>query len=310
MSELEVRELRYFIAVAEELNFSRAAERLGIAQPPLSKAIAQVESRLGVRLLERTTRQVRLTCPGQVLLEHARIAVDAVHAAARRVRRADQAARRLVIAVTPGDDAGLLRGILTEYQRAACCLLSAEVVVGDSYEPVAMLRDGRADVALRRGPFAVPGFDAVALVAEPRIAVLPAEHPLAARDRLQLADFAGEMISRWPADASPGADGATQHHSGLPIGLPGPVVPSIEQLLENIAHGRTLAFLAQSITRRHRHPDLVYRTVAGLPRSTVMVVWPESSRSKSVAEFVRAAETVAARHADNVIPDGQARHEQ
>ncbi|MGW7367777.1 LysR family transcriptional regulator, partial [Streptomyces sp. NPDC054841] len=71
MSELEVRELRYFIAVAEELNFSRAAQRLGMAQPPLSKAIAQMESRLGVRLLERTTRQVRLTNAGQVLLDQA-----------------------------------------------------------------------------------------------------------------------------------------------------------------------------------------------------------------------------------------------
>ncbi|MFE6840339.1 LysR family transcriptional regulator, partial [Streptomyces sp. NPDC057705] len=112
MSELEVRELRYFIAVAEELNFSRAAQRLGMAQPPLSKAIAQMESRLGVRLLERTTRQVRLTNAGQVLLDQARIAVDAVHAAGRRVGREGPPTPQPLVAVKPGGGAELLRRIL------------------------------------------------------------------------------------------------------------------------------------------------------------------------------------------------------
>lgn len=75
MSEVEVRELRYFVAVAEELNLSRAAERLGMAQSPLSKAIAQLEARIGITLLERTTRRVSLTPAGVVLLEQARPAL-------------------------------------------------------------------------------------------------------------------------------------------------------------------------------------------------------------------------------------------
>ncbi|HYY80365.1 MAG TPA: LysR family transcriptional regulator, partial [Actinomycetes bacterium] len=93
---VEVRELRYFVAVAEELNFSRAAQRLEMAQPPLSKAIRQLERKLGVRLLERTTRRVALTAAGGVLLEQARVALDAVEAAGRRARRAGQPAPRLV----------------------------------------------------------------------------------------------------------------------------------------------------------------------------------------------------------------------
>ncbi|MGH8792184.1 MAG: LysR family transcriptional regulator, partial [Stackebrandtia sp.] len=72
MSDLDVRELRYFVAVAEELNFSRAAERLGMAQPPLSRAIAQLERRLEVQLFERSTRQVKLTTAGLTLCEEAR----------------------------------------------------------------------------------------------------------------------------------------------------------------------------------------------------------------------------------------------
>ena len=85
---METRELRYFVAVAEELHFGRAAERLGIAQPPLSRAISQLERRLGVTLFERTSRQVTLTAAGEVLLGEGLAALDAVSAAERRTRRA------------------------------------------------------------------------------------------------------------------------------------------------------------------------------------------------------------------------------
>ncbi len=84
---METRELRYFVAVAEELHFGRAAERLGIAQPPLSRAISQLERRLGTTLLERTSRSVALTPAGEVLLSEGRAALDAVAAAERRTRR-------------------------------------------------------------------------------------------------------------------------------------------------------------------------------------------------------------------------------
>ncbi|MDQ3783866.1 MAG: LysR family transcriptional regulator, partial [Actinomycetota bacterium] len=91
MNDLEVRELRYFVAVAEELNFSRAAGRLGMAQPPLSRAISQLEKRLGVQLFERSNRKVTLTAAGLTLLDEARSALDAMSAAARRTRRAASA---------------------------------------------------------------------------------------------------------------------------------------------------------------------------------------------------------------------------
>ncbi|MEV7418012.1 LysR substrate-binding domain-containing protein [Streptomyces sp. NPDC089919] len=308
MSELEVRELRYFIAVAEELNFSRAAQRLGMAQPPLSKAIAQMESRLGVRLLERTTRQVRMTDAGRVLLDQARIAVDAVHAAALRTRRAGQPAPRLVVAVKPGGDAGLLGEILAAYRETDPQPPPPEVVVGGSGEPIAMLRDGRADVALLRSPFDGRGLDSETLVVEPRLAVLPAGHRLAGRDRLGPADLDGEPVPRWlgadPTDADPddptgrdGADADAGRPGPAPAGTPGgPLVASVEQLLEVVALGQAVGFLALSTTERHRRPDLVYRPVTGLRPSAVVVAWPETSRSAAVAAFVRAAHDVADRH--------------
>ncbi|MFD7779293.1 LysR family transcriptional regulator [Streptomyces sp. NPDC059753] len=307
MSELEVRELRYFIAVAEELNFSRAAQRLGMAQPPLSKAIAQMESRLGVRLLERTTRRVRLTNAGQVLLGQARIAVDAVHAAARRARRAGQPTPQLVVAVKPGGDAGLLRDILAAYRRTGSHLPPPEVVVGGSGEPIAMLRDGRADVALLRSPFDGQGLDSQTLVVEPRLAVLPAAHRLAGRRRLRLTDLRGEAIPRWKGAAPSttayftGYDGAEagDAHGLAPADPPeGPLVASVEQLLEVVALGQAVAFLARSTTERHQRPDIAYRPVTGLSPSAVMVAWPETSRSAAVAAFVQAAHDVATDHPD------------
>ena len=88
MDRLETRELAYFLAVADELHFGRAAARLGIAQPALSKAVRQLERRLGVTLLERTSRAVALTEAGQVLRREARVALEAVSAAALRTQRA------------------------------------------------------------------------------------------------------------------------------------------------------------------------------------------------------------------------------
>jgi DNA-binding transcriptional LysR family regulator len=90
MDQLETRELRYFLAVAEELHIGRAAQRLGMAQPPLSRALQRLERRLGVLLLERTSRGVTLTPAGSVLLAEGRRALDAVDAAARRTTQAGQ----------------------------------------------------------------------------------------------------------------------------------------------------------------------------------------------------------------------------
>ncbi|RKN39468.1 LysR family transcriptional regulator [Streptomyces hoynatensis] len=106
---MESRELACFVAVAEELNCSRAAVRLGIAQPALSRSVQRLERRLGVRLLDRTSRRVSLTRAGEVLLREGRTALTALAAAGRSARRAGQAARQLTV-VTTGADPERSRG--------------------------------------------------------------------------------------------------------------------------------------------------------------------------------------------------------
>src|SRR6478736_4703566 len=174
---VETRELRYFVAVAEELHFGRAAQRLGIAQPPLSRAIRQLERRLGVELLERTSRSVTLTEAGSVLLREGRAALDAVEAAERRTRRAALSAighPGLVLVTKAGASSELLSKLLDAY-AAEPGAVTVDVLLCGPAEQERLLRNGRADVALLHLPFdSTAGFDTEELSTESQVAILPA----------------------------------------------------------------------------------------------------------------------------------------
>jgi DNA-binding transcriptional LysR family regulator len=190
MDEVETRVLRYFVAVAEELHFGRAAARLGIAQSALSRAIQRLERLMGVALLTRTSRSVGLTAAGEVLLVEGREALGATTAAIRHAQRVGGRGQpRLALAVKPGGDAGLLRAILEQYDTDPQAVpVDIAFSVG---ERAAMVRDGRADVALLHRPHNdLTGLDAEDLRTERRVVVLPASHPLASRAGLpSLAPF-------------------------------------------------------------------------------------------------------------------------
>lgn len=283
MADLEVRQLRYFVAVAEELHFGRAAERLGMAQPPLSRAIRDLERRLGVQLLARTTRQVALTAAGEVLLRDGRAALDAVAAAARRAREAGRTDPDLRLAMKADYDAGLLRRIIEVY-AAEQAALPVEPILGGVGDQEAALRDGRADVALIPGPFDRHGLDAEPLLTEPRLVALAAGDPLASRPWLRLADLTGRVLP----------DGAPAEEGGVLPPRGDASRRDLAQIFNLIELGRIVWFPPASLTRRHRRPDLVYRTVNDLPPMTIAVAWPQHSRSPAVAAFVRVAQAVAA----------------
>jgi DNA-binding transcriptional LysR family regulator len=278
MDRVETRELAYFLALAEELHFGRAAQRLGIAQPVLSRAIQRLERRLGVSLFERNSRKVALTPAGEVFLHEGGKALDAMAAAIRRAQRAGRPDPRLVLVMKPGSDGGLLPDILSAYE-AEPDAVAVDVVFGVA-ERAAMLREGRADIGLLHSTNDLSGLDAEELLVEGQVAVLPRRHRLATASSLRMADLRGETMPR-RADAP--ASGAVD-----------PAFREGGQLMQLIALGRMITLAPESV-RGHVRDDLVCVPVLDAPPIALMLAWPERSRSRAVAAFVRAATAVAAR---------------
>ncbi|MFG2723022.1 LysR family transcriptional regulator [Streptomyces sp. NPDC048416] len=279
---METRELRYYVAVAEELHFGRAAARLGIAQPPLSRAISRLERRLAATLLERSSRAVTLTEAGAVLLREARAALDAVEAAERRTRRAALAATGqadVVLATKAGASSDLLAKLLDAY-AAEPGAGTVDLLLCGIGEQERMLRDGRADVALLHLPFdATAGFDTEELRTEGQVVILPAGHPLTERAQVlaaEVAEFSGLPMPRWP-----GRDGS------YPDG-PGPQARDHAQLLQLIALARA-CWIAPESCRAQLRSDLATVPVVDAPEVTTVIAWPPHSRSLAVAGLVRAA---------------------
>lgn len=279
---METRELRYFVAVAEELHFGRAADRLGIAQPPLSRAIRRLEHRLDARLLERTSRSVRLTEPGSVLLREARAALAAVEAAERRTRRASQAATgspAVVLVTKAGASSELLAKLLAVHAAEPDAPVIDILLCGIG-EQEQILRDGRADVALLHRPFdSTAGLDYEELGTEGQVAVLPAGHPLSLRAAASLAEveaLADLPMARWPLP-----DGT------YPAGI-GPTIHGHAQLLQLIALGRATVVVPESV-RAQLGEGLVAVPVSDAPPVTTVIAWPPHSRSRAVADLVFAA---------------------
>ena len=288
MDRLETRELAYFVAVADELSFSRAATRLGISQPPLSRAIQQLERRLGVSLLHRTSRRVALTPAGEVLLAEGHKILGALAAATRRTQRAGRPDPELVLVMKPGGDAGLLPAILAAYVAEPDAVpVRLAVCAVDHQER--LLREGHADAALLHLPWDDPtGFACEELLVQSQVLVTPTTHRLASRRTVRLADLTGEPLPRWPGLPDHDTTGTELRDGG--------------QLLELIALGRAVAVLPESV-RAQLRPGLVAIPVLDAAPSTVALAWPEDSRDKALAAFVRVA-TETARTATTLSSTG------
>ncbi|WP_033344994.1 LysR family transcriptional regulator [Catenuloplanes japonicus] len=278
---METRELQYFVAVAEELHFGRAAQRLGIAQPPLSRTIGQLEQRLGVTLLERTSRRVRLTGAGAVLLDEGRAILSALAAAERRARQATTSRPALVLATKTATGDEVLTKLLDAYAAepgaADVTLLLCET------HPHLQLHNGQADVALLHLPYdSTAGLDTEILRSEGQVAILPSGHPLASRPHVRMAEVT--RLPDLPPARWPGPDGV------YPDG-PGAQVSSQMQILQLVALGRTTTVLPESC-RANLREGLTAVPVVDAPAVTTVIAWPPHSRSRALAAFVRVATTL------------------
>jgi hypothetical protein len=263
MDRLETRELAYFVAVAEELHFSRAAERLGIAQPPLSRAVSRLERRMGVRLLERTSRHVELTAAGLVFLDECRRLLWDLDAAVHRTQRA-ACPSRLVLAVHPGTGSGLLAQALRAYD-------GAEPELAFTHDGAGALRDGTADVAL----LCIHSDDLIDLqitevAEESPVALLPRDHRLARRAAVTTAELRQE-----PA----------YQEQCPPMGL--------DEILDRVALGRLVTVVGSAAVDRLTR-DVIAVPVVDLPTTTLALGWlPQTSRPE-IFSFARTVQRVAA----------------
>jgi len=198
---MDLRQLRYFVVLADELHFGRAATRLHMAQPPLSQAIRQLEAELGVTLLTRTTRRVELTDAGRAYLDRSRAILAEVDEAAQHARRvAAGSVGHLAIGCVGSATYSLLptlsRHLSTELPGIDFAF-RGEMLVPDQ---VGALRDGAIDVALLRPPIADASLTVLPLRRDRLVVALPADHPLARRTQVRAVDLAGTDLIVHSAD--------------------------------------------------------------------------------------------------------------
>lgn len=203
MAHFDLRHLRYFLAVAEELHFGRAAKRLNIAQPPLSQQIRQLELAVGTRLFDRDSRNVKLTPAGAAFVEGARTTLDeAVRAAEVARRAAIGESETLRIGFSDSAALSVLPQMLRRFRSA-----HPHVHLDLSESPTQVQLDavgrGRIDVALVRGPVGVSGLQTEVIFSERFVAALPKDHRLAARRSLSLVAIAAHPLVFFPRHLAP-----------------------------------------------------------------------------------------------------------
>ena len=181
---MELRHLRYFVAVAEELNFTRAATRLHTSQPSLSQQIRQLEAEIGEVLLDRSRHHVALTNAGRIFLREAKDILGRIEHARRLAKQAaDGRAGELSVGTFPSADVRILPALRP---LVAAHLPHLRLILHSKYalEPMAGLRSGALDLAFMRGPLSADGLEVVELLREQIVAVLPSHHVLARRKRI------------------------------------------------------------------------------------------------------------------------------
>src|SRR5246127_1980132 len=253
--DLDLRKLRYFVAVAEELNFRRAAQRLHLAQPVLSRQIRALEKELQAQLLVRDSSGTQLTEAGGQLLADAVRLLAGAEAVQRRVARA--------ASNTPTFTVGFMPGLtVTEPIRALGAAhpdLTVDVLRTDWTNQVTVLHDGRADVGYVRMPVDLTGLQSLALFGEPRVAVVPSAHRLAGKEMISIQDLADEHLLQHPEAVPEWQTIATELRDGRrPAFID---ARSVEEKLEGVAAGRGFSVLPESVARYYQRPDVAWTPI-------------------------------------------------
>ncbi|WP_280314759.1 LysR family transcriptional regulator [Nocardia wallacei] len=283
MVDVDLRRLRYFLAVAEELHFGRAADRLHIAQPVLSRQIRVLEAELRVELFSRNRRGTTLTPAGEQLLADAGDLLVSADALVRRLRAAAEGARRLTIGFMPG----ITLTPVVRLLRARHPGLDVRLLRTGWHDQVAVLRDGRADVGIVRLPIDRTGLAVVPLYTEPRVAAVASGHRLAGRDSVRIADLAEDHLLQDPDAVPEWRDVAVELRAGTHRSVP--EIHSVEEKLELVAGGEGIAVIPASTADFYTRPGIEVLTVEDLGPNHVAAAWSAAQDTAVVHEFADAA---------------------
>ena len=288
---MELRHLRYFVAVAEELHFRRAAERLHIAQPAISEQIRKLEAELGVQLLQRTQRSVSLTPAGAVLLEEARRVLRQADFARRAAREAhSRGLGQLRIGYLRDTVPPIVPRLLRRFAHAAPGI---RVVLedGDTRRLLEDVREQRLDLAVVCLPAPTSDLRVVTIANEPFVAVLPEDHCCADEHEIDLAGLQRTRLVQLARAANPAVyDGvlAACNVAGIAPAMIEVAAPALEQVLLGVAAGAGFALLPAS-AERLTMPGVRFKPLAPpVPTCTVAVVGHRDT-SMSAAAFLRLA---------------------
>jgi DNA-binding transcriptional LysR family regulator len=303
---LELRHLRVFVAVAEELSFRRAAERLRIAQPALSRTIFDLEAAMDVLLLERTTRVVRLTEAGRRFLEASRRVIGETEAAVAIARRVHQGELgELVVGYNDFAINGALPTIVRAF-RARYPDVAVRLLTMTSPRMAQALVEDAIDIGFLTGRSHAEGFDSFVVRDERLVCLLPASHPLAAKRALSLGDLDGQPFVEgqrdlWGSFLAPIHDFCRASGCALQVVQTAQYSDGIVGLVEA---GMGLAFYVDAEWLHLRRGIVVRPLVETPPLFQSLAVWNGHKRSAAVESFLSVARNVVARAAP---PAGRAR---
>ena len=288
MNPPDLRRLRYFVAVAEELHFGRAARRLNLSQPPLSVQIRTLEREIGTPLLIRTQRRVELTEAGRVLLDEARRLLDQAEAAVVHARRAAEGAiGRLAIGFVSTVDYSILPPLVRCFrQKHPGIALKLLELTGDRQQ--ALLQSGELDLGLSILPSPAVGLMMRPVFREPLISAVPANHRLAKHRRTALRSLAHEPFIQFPRELAPGlydlAIAACQK-AGFTPHLAQEAI-QMQTILGLVAAGLGVALVPHCMSKLQR-PDVRYLALdaRGFELETV-ALWQTENRAPALASLI------------------------
>ncbi|MEU9991866.1 LysR family transcriptional regulator [Streptomyces sp. NPDC048045] len=286
VSAMDLRGLRYFVAVAEEGNVGRAARRLHMSQPPLSQRIRVLEAELGCELFVRGPKGMSLTAAGDVLLEEAKALLASAERARERVFQQVEGVRVLRVGVLgPGE------ATLSAARAAAFAHSHPQAVVslrqGDLTDPTMGLAAGLVDVTITWTPFDESGLTVRAIQEDRCFAAVAARSPLAEKTSLTREDIDHSSSIRLPG----GGDATWRAHWQPSASARGPEVHSLDECLHAVLWQQSIALVPESALERHAVDGIVYRLVTDLPRTRLVLARRRDDRSPLVAAYIDAFST-------------------